>query len=162
MSSSRAHKLKWLTLLLLSALTLGWKVVARSVDTGGRSEKDIQREVADFLLRQHFIVARAERIEEGQPTIRASSGPCRMLVAQSPAVGWDRDLIRRYAAAEDRVFVVFRGRIYDEQPTWRTVPDFLWARLRRELGLRVQPSPVLVVVASPSCEAERLPWGELG
>jgi hypothetical protein len=148
----------WLALLLLLPLTLGWKVAVRSADIGVRSEQDIQREVAEFLAGQHFSVSAAEKIEEGKPSIRASAGLCRMLVAQSPAMGWDRDLIRRYTVPGDHVFVVFRGRTYAEQPTWRTVPDFLWARLWRELGFKAQASPVLAVVASPSCEAERLPW----
>jgi hypothetical protein len=76
-------------------------------------------------------------------------------------LGWDRDLIRRYADAEDRVFVVFRGRVYSDQPTFRTVFDALSTRFRRELGFRVWPNPVLAVVARMSCEAEGLPWDQL-
>ena len=30
-----------------------------------------------------------------------------------------------------------------------------------ELGLKVEANPVLAVVASISCQAERLPWGQL-
>ena len=60
------------------------------------------------------------------------------------------------------VFVVFRGRTYKDQPTWLTVPYFLWSRLQRELGLRADTAPLLAVIATPSCDAERLPWGRLG
>ena len=159
MRSSRA--LKWIVLLVLLALTLGWKVVARS-NVGERpAERNIQVAVAEFLVRQHFEVSMSERFEEGKPAVAASSGSCRMLVAKSPALGWDRDLIRRYAEAEDRIFVVFRGRIYADQPTFLTVFDALSSRLRRELGFGVSPHPVLAVVARMNCDAEQLPWEQL-
>jgi hypothetical protein len=45
---------------------------------------------------------------------------------------------------------------------WLTVSDFLWSRFRRELGFKTEPSPILAVVATRNCEAERLPWNELG
>jgi hypothetical protein len=93
--------------------------------------------------------------------LRASSGVCHLLVIKSPAMGWDQDLVRRHASAADQVFVVFRGSVYAEQPTWLTMVDFLWARFRRELGLSAQASPVLAVVAAKSCHAERFPWEEL-
>jgi hypothetical protein len=153
--------LKWGVLLLLP-LTLAWKLAARPVDLGELKEKEAQLKVADFLARQRFAVAVSEKMADGQPAIRATAGACRMLVAKSPALGWDRDMIRRNATAADEVFVVFAGKIYAEQPTWLTVPDFLWARFRRELGMNAQPTPILAVVATTTCAAERLPWNELG
>lgn len=158
MTSSPA--LKWFVLLLLP-LTLGWKLAVRPGGSTEATEKDAQTKVAEFLVRQHFSVGLSEQATEGQPSIRAASGVCRMLITQSPEMGWDRDLIRRNATAADRVFVVYRGRVYAEQPTWLTVPDSLWTRFRRELGQNVQVAPVLAVIATESCEAERLPWGEL-
>ena len=153
--------LKWGVLLLLP-LTLGWKLAVRPGDSSELKEKETQLKVAEFLVRQHFAVAASEKMEEGQPIVRATDGACRLLVAKSPAMGWDRDLIRRHATIADRVFVVFDGRIYAEQPTWLTVSDFLWARFRRELGMNAQPTLVLAVIATTSCTAERLPWSELG
>jgi hypothetical protein len=156
-----SRALKWLVLVVLLAFTLGWKVAARSVAGEQLTERNVQAAVAEFLVRQHFDVSISERAEEGKPAVVANSGACRLLVAKSPALGWDRDLIRRYADIEDRVFVVFRGRIYSDQPTFLTVFDALLTRFRRELGFRVEPSPVLAVVARMSCDAERLPWEQL-
>ena len=158
---SYSPALKWGVLLLLP-LTLGWKLAVRPGDSGELKEKETQLKIAEFLVRQRFAVAVSEKMDEGQPAIRATAGACRLLVAKSPSMGWDRDLIRRYATAADRVFVVFGGKIYAEQPTWLTVSDFLWARFRRELGMNAQPTPVLAVIATPTCAAERLPWKELG
>jgi len=151
---------KWLVFALILAVTLGWKLLARSTIAAPPTERDIQVEVAEFLVRQHFSVSTSQNAEEGRPSITASSGPCRMFVAQSPALGWDRDLIRRYAQADDLVFVVFRGHVYADQPTFSTALDALWARFQRELGGHVQAHPVLAVVAKPACAAERLPWDE--
>jgi hypothetical protein len=117
--------------------------------------------VAEFLVGQHFNVSMSEHFEEGKPAVAARSGMCRILVAKSPALGWDRDLIRRYADAEDQIFVVFRGRIYPDQPTFLTVLDALSSRFRHELGLRASPNPVLAVIAGTNCDAEHLPWDRL-
>jgi hypothetical protein len=152
---------KWLLLALLLGVTLGWKLLTRSTIAAPATERDIQAEVADFLARQHFTVSISEHAEEGRPSITASSGPCRILVAQSPSLGWDRELIRRYAQPDDHVFVVFRGHIYRDQPTLSTALDALRSRLWRQLGGHVQAHPVLAVVAKPTCAAEGLPWGEL-
>jgi len=84
-----------------------------------------------------------------------------VLAAKSPAMGWDRDLLRQHTTPNDRVFVVFRGKVYDEQPTWLTVPDYLWSRVQRELGINRQPTPVFAVISPVGCQAERLPWHEL-
>ena len=54
-------------------------------------------------------------------------------------------IVTEFAAmrsAADTIFVVFGGRIYAEQPTWLTVSDYLWARFRRELGLKAEATPV--------------------
>ena len=151
--------LKWFLILALP-LTLGLKLIVRP-DRSAASVPDVQQKVAEFFLRQRFTVALPDRTGEGQYMLRASAGPCRILVVNSDPIAWDSDAIRRNAMAADRVFVVFRGRIYKDPPTWLTVPYFLWSRAQRELGLPAHTAPLLAVIASPSCDAERLPWGEL-
>ena len=154
---------KWFVLLLLLPITLGVKLVVRpSAELGEFNDKQIQLRIAEFLFRQHFTVVSSEKIEEGRPIIQASAGACRMVVAKSPAIGSDRDVIRRLATATDRVFAVYRGKVYVDQPTWLTVSDYLWARLQRELGLNAQAAPVLAVIAGLNCGAEQLSWNELG
>ena len=153
---------KW-SLILLLPITLGLKLAARpGVNLSELNDKQVQFRVAEFLFRQHFTVVSSEKIEEGRPIIQASAGACRMVVAKSPAIGSDRDVIRRLATATDRVFAVYRGKVYADQPTWLTVSDYLWARLQRELGLNAQATPVLAVIAGLNCGAEQLSWNELG
>lgn len=152
--------LKWFLILALP-LTLGSKLLVRP-DLRAPSEKDVQQKVARFLGQQHFTVALSDQLGEGRIMIRAGAGACRMLVASSNPIAWDRDAIASNATVGDHVFVVFRGRTYKDQPTWLTVPYFLWSRLQRELGLRANTAPLLAVIATPSCDAERLPWSQLG
>lgn len=159
MKSSRA--LKFLVLFVFLAISLGWKVVARATPGERPSDRSIQARVAEFLAQQHFSVTVLERAEEGKPSVTATSGSCRLLVIRSPALGWDRDLVRRYADAEDRVFVVFRGQVFADQPTFQTVFDVLRSRFLRELGFKAWPNPVFAVIARPGCEADRLPWGQV-
>jgi hypothetical protein len=152
--------LKWFIILALP-LTLGSKLLIRP-DQIVASETDVQQKVAEFLVRQHFAVAKSDQAGKGQVMLRAGAGTCRILVANSDPIASDIHAIRRNATAADRVFVVFRGRIYNDQPTWLTVPYFLWSRFERELGFQSQPVPLIAVIASASCDAERLPWSELG
>jgi hypothetical protein len=158
---SYSPALKWSVLLLLIVLTLGFKWVWWVGRQGEPSNKDAQLRIAEFLIGQHFNVFVSKEATEGAPSIRATTPVCRMLVIDSPVLGWDRDMVRRAATAADRVFVVFHGRVYAEQPTWLITSDFLWARLLRGLGLRVDSAPLLTVIATTSCDAERLPWDQL-
>ena len=148
--------LKLSVLLVLVALTLGLKWAAAVSEP---NVKDTQLSVAEFLARQHFAVSVPEK--EGWTTIRATTPVCRMLVTNSPVLGWDRDVVARSATAGDHVFVVYRGKVYAERPSWLIV-SYLWSRFLRELGLKVQSTSVLAVIATTGCNAERLPWDQLG
>jgi len=159
--------LKWFLLIILLVLTLGWKVATVQPDEYSGFEKkeaDVQRKIAEFLVHQHFTAfVPPEKTMTDLPMVGATAGACRMLVIKSSYDGSDHQrIVRGYASAANTVFVVFGGRIYAEQPTLLTVSDFLWAKFRRQLGLPVEPRTVLVVIATKSCEAERLPWNELG
>jgi hypothetical protein len=153
-----SHALKYVLLIVLLSVSLGWKVLARAAPNEPPTDRAVQVRLAEFLIRQHFSVAMAERAEQGKPALTASAGACRLLAIRSPALGWDRDLVRRYAEADDQVFIVFRGQVYADQPTFRTVLDALSSRFMRELGFKSPPSPVFAVVARNGCEASRLPW----
>ena len=149
--------LKLSVLLVLVALTLELKWAATVSEP---NVKDTQLSVAEFLARQHFAVSVPEEAKEGSTMIGATTPVCRLLVSNSPVLGWDRDVVARSATAGDRVFVVYRGRVYAERPSW-LIASYLWSRLLRELGVKVQSTSLLAVVATTSCDAERLPWDQL-
>ena len=132
---------------MLLPLTLVWKIMVYPSDRPGQEQVPIQGRIGESA--------------QAEPTVQATSSGCRILVAESPSEGWGRDITRLYATPEDAVFVVYDGKIYSEQPTWLTVYDTLWSKFPRALGLKVKTNPILSVVATKACEAERLPWSEL-
>ena len=91
------------------------------------------------------------------PTAAAQSRLADFLTRQHFRVS----VVRRQASAGDEVFVLYRGKIYDEQPTLRTVSDFLWGRVLRELGISSAERAVYAIISPKSCNATVLPWDEL-
>jgi hypothetical protein len=155
--------LRWSVAILL-VLTLGWKWVTDSyirADQGEPEEKVAERVAGAFLIRNHFNLVGSREVVFGMQLLEASAGPCRIRLALASSRGWHRDLIQGMVTPGDSTFVVFGGNVYSEQPMWRTVPDFLWFKFLSALGLRVHSTPVITVIATPNCEAERLPWKEL-
>ena len=149
---------KWLlVLLLLLALSLAWKSAIRRDYSSNLEDK-----IGTFLVRNGFIVTVSEEMIRDKRTFRATKAACRMLVTEISPRGWERDIINSRATGADQVFIVFGGKIYAEQPTWLTASDFLWYKILSELGLNVRPTPTIAVMTTKSCDAERLPWYELG
>jgi hypothetical protein len=147
--------LKWFIVLLLP-LTLALKVTV-----GPDEANDLELEVVKFLRNQRFDVTSTSEKMNYMPIIHATSGSCRVLVAKIFSDGSSRDLIGHLATVNDRVFIVFRGRVYAQQPILLTVVYYLWSRFLRELKLVRHITPVLAVVATTSCDAEHLPWDAL-
>jgi hypothetical protein len=163
---SYSPALRWLfpllLLLVLVPLSFGWKLMVQRGGSGGLEDRNDYLKMAEFLVRQRFTVSVAEKLEAGEPKIFATAGSCRVLVAKSDPAGSDRDRIRAYGTAADRVFVVFSGRTYAEQPTWLTTFDWLWSKFRGELGFNANATPVFVVIATKNCGVEQFPWHQLG
>jgi hypothetical protein len=136
------------------SLAIGWKIVFPPDNQG-----HIMEDLVEFLERKHFNVVAI--YETGTPIIRASAASCQLHVARLTPDGSNANLIRHLTAGADRSFVVFRGEVYTRQPIFWTVLDYLWSRFLRELRLTRNVSPVISVAESSSCNAERLPWGEL-
>jgi hypothetical protein len=156
-----SRALKWFLVLLLP-LMLGWKLFVHSIDASDPNEK-LEARVAAFLVSHQFSLVGIVKLTGELPVVRATGGPsCRMLVALTSPRGWHRDMLRTLAAPSDRTFVVFRGNIYSEQPMLLTVGYFLWSKFLSQLGLKGNATPVLAVIATKECDAERLPWRDLG
>jgi len=137
-------------------LTIGWKVAIQPDDPNYLKEDLIK-----FLERNHFNVVVTDEMVNYTPIIQATTASCRLQIGRLTPDGSNRDLIRHIAAGTDRSFVVFRGTVYAQQPVLWTVLNYLWPRFLRELGLIRHITPVINVAADSSCNAERLPWGEL-
>ena len=137
-------------------VALGWKIAIQPDDPNYLKEDLIK-----FFERNHFNVVMTDEMVNYTPIIRATTASCHLQIGRLTPDGSNRDLIRHIAAGTDRSFVVFRGTVYAQQPVLWTVLNYLWSRFLRELGLIRHIAPVITVAVNSSCNAERLPWGEL-
>ena len=153
MNSSSAFRWSIAVLLLVA---LGWKIAIQPDDPNYLKEDLIK-----FFERNHFNVVATDEMVNYTPIIRATTASCHLQIARLTPDGSNRDLIRHLTAGTDRSFIVFRGIVYTQQPIFWTVLNYLWSRFLRELGLTRHITPVIAVAVNSSCNAERLPWGEL-
>ena len=153
MSSSSAFKWSIVFIILLS---IAWKIAIPP-----DNPDDLKDDLVEFFERNHFNVVVTEQMVNYMPIIQANTASCHLQVAKLTPDGSNRDLIRHLATGTDRLFIVFRGRVYTRQPILWTVLNYLWSRFLRELGLVRHITPVIAVTANSSCDAERLPWDEL-
>jgi hypothetical protein len=152
---SSSGVLKW-SIAIVLLLSIAWKV-AISLD----NQSDLKDSLVEFLERHGFNVVVTEQSVNHMPLIQANTASCRLQVARLTPDGSNTDLIRSFATDADHLFVVFRGRVYPQQPILWTVLNYVGSRFLRELGLIRHITPVIAVAASASCDAEHLPWGEL-
>jgi hypothetical protein len=113
--------------------------------------------LARFLERNHFELSQAD---QKLHYVEAKRGACLLKINRLAPEGSDQDAFRHLALGADRIFIVFRGSVYEHQPVWRTVLD-IWSRRLRELGLSKRRTAVFAVAANKSCGVEQLPWDEL-
>jgi len=95
------------------------------------------------------------------PIVRATKGDCRMIAAEIAPDGSTRDILRHVTIDLDQLFVVVRGQIYDELPTWLTVTQNSWGKYLYKIGISQPEAPPIMVAATSSCGAKRLAWAEL-
>jgi hypothetical protein len=143
------------SIILLSLLTLGWKVAALEP-----SSVESTINVREFLARHDFDI-REEIVVGGLPVIEATADTCRLKVVETSPDGWTQDIVRYIIGSFERQFFVFRGKVYSDQPTWLTITDHWLTKSLRQLGLERANAPTLAVTATTPCDAERLPWHEL-
>jgi len=151
--------LKWFVALSVP-LTLAWKIPVGPEDPNHRTS-----EIIKFLANSGFDVTFPGKLIDLQidaPNIRAISGVCQMLIVEISPDGSERDEIHGFATATaERVFIVFQGRVYAEQPVLLTLANNLWSRFLGKLRLARHITPVLAVIATESCAVQQLPWNLL-
>jgi len=153
MSSSGAFR--WFIAAAL-LLAIGWKITIEPDDPSY-----LTGDLVKFLERNHYNVVVTDETVNYTPIIRGTKAACDLQIARLTTDGSNRDLIRHFAAGTNHTFIVFRGTVYAQQPVFWTTLSYLWSRFLRELGLIEHITPVISVAMNSSCDAERLPWGEL-
>lgn len=151
---------KWL-LIFLIPLTFTWKLVATENQASDELQPKILQQNIGRFLENHNLHVTEDTPIDGVPVVRATSGDCSMIVAEVSPDGATRYVMGQLARAMDHSFIVYRGHIYGEQPTWTAITQDWWARALRKLGIARSQASSIMVAATRSCGAERLPWAEL-
>jgi hypothetical protein len=151
-SSSRVFRLSIIVLLLL---TVGWKFAIKPDE-----QSYLKEDIVKFFERHGFNAVVTEEIVNYTPIIRVATASCDLQISRLSPDGSNRDLLQHLMGA-GRSFVVFRGRVYTQQPIFWTMLNYLGSRFLRELGLIKHITLVIAVAANTSCDAEKLPWDEL-
>jgi hypothetical protein len=143
-----------LVVALLLGLTVGWKV-ALSLTNNREERDDVKSALVEFLVRQHFAVFEANDING----VEATADGCRLRITGTQV--WNQDIIKDVASADDHVFFVYRQTVYTNLPTWSIITNQYWSRFLGKIEFRhLGDSPIIAVIASAHCNAERLPWHE--
>jgi hypothetical protein len=146
---------KWLAVILpLLLLSVAWKIVTAI------NQHEPKNALIDFFEHNHFVVT--EQTLYGVLIIQAKADSCQLQAIRLAPDGSNGDLVRHLFDFTDRFFVVFNGRMYAQQPVFWTVINNVWSVSLGQLGLASHAAPIIGVAANPSCDAERLPWDELG
>jgi hypothetical protein len=141
-----------LVVVMLLALTVGWKV---AVNLSDNATDDLKPLLVEFLAHHHFVVSDSD----GMTMLKAVEGDCRLLIARADPRGSNHDIIQDIASADDRVFFVYNRAVYTSLPTWSIVADEYWSRFLRKMKLKPNAhNPIIAVIESAGCKADRLPW----
>jgi hypothetical protein len=152
---SYSHVFNWFVGIIL-LLSIAWKIAIPP-----ENPSDLEESLIKFFKRNHFNVTVSEQLVNHLPIMQATTASCHLQIASLAPDGSNLDLIRALLGDPNRMFIVFRGQVYMQQPISWTVLSYLWSMVLQELGLIRHISPVIAVVANSSCDAEQLPWNEL-
>jgi hypothetical protein len=153
--------LRW-SIALLIPLTVAWKI---AIPPGGSD--DLRENLATFFARHDFNIVATDQMVNADmtmthvPIFHAATRTCKLLIARLNFDGSNRQLVESRLANMDRYFIVFRGNVYAQQPTFLTFTSYLWVRFLTELGMGLRIAPAFAVGSNSSCDAERLPWEDL-
>jgi hypothetical protein len=152
---SSSSVFRWFCVAAL-LLSVAWKAAA---SFSFALESYSQNELINFLNRNHFVVSEEE--VDGISIIQAAADSCRLQIANLYPDGSNRDMVRGLFGDADHFFVVFRGRVYAQQPIFWTSISAIWSKRLYELGLTKSVPAVIAVATNTSCDVERVPWSEL-
>jgi hypothetical protein len=136
------------------ALTLTIKMLTGA--TAGNEPPE--HAVEQVLEHQGFVIGKPQPGTEPQ-LIPAVRGDCTLRFTDISALGWHRDVLARLTKPDEVLYFVVGGRIFDEQPRWRTFVKYVTHRAAAYSGLNVgAPTPVLGVLAVRVCGRDAVDW----
>ncbi len=86
------------------------------------------------------------------PMVPAHKPGCRLLAGRSSPLGWHRGVLASLVQPDERLFFVYGGQTYSEQPVLRTILAHHVARICGYFGLPGTEEPVIAVIAERGCD----------
>jgi hypothetical protein len=114
--------------------------------------------VSALLVREGFSVTFDSPSEGFVWPVDANDGRCRLRLVPLAADGSTLEQVRLHVAYDARFFVVFRGRVYQDQPVFWTALFNVAPTVLNALGLSASRIPPLAVNANGECKIENLSW----
>lgn len=105
----------------------------------------------ELLLKQHSFQVSQYAPDNDLTWVSGVEGDCRIMIAAVAPQGWHRALVAQMAIGK-RLFYLFDGHVYTEQPIFRTRSYHYWRKLNQYLGLSPQNLPVLAIVMASTCQ----------
>jgi hypothetical protein len=132
----------------LLPLTIGLKLALAPSSNADNGIEQVER----FLRKNAFTIT-GNRLLIDIQIVEARRPDCQLSVGLLSPYGADSTLFQGVGSPTDQHFVVFRGQIYDRQPSFMTASWYLWARSLYQLGISI-PVPHVFGLAS-SCDPKK-------
>jgi hypothetical protein len=103
------------------------------------------------ILEANGFIVEPYLADMNPPMVPAHKPGCRVLAGRASPLGWHRGVLASLVQSDERLFFVFGGQTYNEQPVLRSILAYHVARIRAYFGLPGTDEPVIAVIAEPGC-----------
>jgi hypothetical protein len=146
------------SLAVVLALTLAVKFATGPTVSSNAIETEENFRLVGILEASGFTVE-PYLADMDPPMVPAHKPGCRLLAGRASPLGWHRGVLASLVQPDERLFFVYGGQTYSEQPVSRTILAHHIARIRGYLGLPVTEGPVIAVIAKRGCDASAIRFG---
>jgi hypothetical protein len=130
-------------------LSLALKVFGNTAQVQTATE-DMPAIIGQYM-EQHGFTLTQQRTVSGSALV-ATSGPCRIEIADVSPHGWHRSAMAQHASGRQLAYL-YDGSVYADQPVALSKFGFYWHKLIRYFMPSSTPA-VLAVITSPECSSE--------
>lgn len=151
----RVNKL-CLTTLLVLVITLLPKILITST-VRVPTNAAVLRQVSEFLNREGFVST--DVLFAGEQSLMSVRGDCLAYIVPISHQGWHQQSIIQQASAGKEAWFLSEGALsYGQQIVFYPLMKYYARLLINNLGVNVDYSPILGIVADPSCRLRDLRW----
>jgi hypothetical protein len=138
--------------LVSSVCLKAWTIAAAY----GGEDTNAGAKLLSFLADAGFSASRL-----GDPwMVSGKAAPCRVLLGSVAADGWHRDVVFNSAPAGSEVVFFFQGRVFPDQPKWRTWATEKMYQLKHTFDSKLKPDLVIASAIDRRCSVDKQLWAK--